>query len=153
MVTQPAWRVLIEKMTVPGRSGTLWTLAIEGLHPGRLMKIEVLGDPNANPPTAVWKPKDFLCSADGAVSGAPRSNPLLSQAPLGALIAKIGGSTADNALDKGTPPAYIVFAVGRCCIFKVPDTPIGALFLGVNDLPELMPDLQDTLSIAISEAL
>ena len=70
--------------------------------------------------------------------------------PIGALIGRIGGSSADQAVDA---VRMLLFAVGRVCVLPTPDTTKGALFLGVNDKPALMSKLTGALAVSISEAL
>ncbi len=159
---QPVWRKIVSEMQIPQVQGTPWTVVLEYLTPGKLMKIEVVIDNNRNPPvTGTWTPQDYptACPADGDFTGAARGNnpehgtPLVSSAPVGALIGRIGGSTADQNFDTGTNPARIGFAVGRMCIFTVPATPTGALFLGINDAPARMVGVQGWLLVNVYEGL
>jgi len=129
--------------------------------PAKLMKIEVVIDASANPPvTGKWKPADFQndCSADGDFSGnepvqKQGTAAILSSAPLGALIARIGGSTADQSIDTSATPNRVVFSIGRHCVFSVPTTPTGALYLGVNDTGPNMIRLTEALLVDVYEAL
>lgn len=159
---QPVWRKIISEKAIPEAQGIPWTLVMESPTPGKLMKIEVLVDLARNPPTAgTWTPQDFAnaCTADGDITGVALGarqspgTPLIASAPIGALIGRIGGSTADQTLDNGTPPARIGFAVGRICILSVPDKPVGALFLGVNDAATRMAGLTGSLVVNIYEAI
>jgi hypothetical protein len=137
-------------------------MAVEVLTVGRLVKIAVVVDPTRQPPEfGMWTPEGFAqrCSADGDFSGTARrpvpttGTPLVASAPLGALIGRIGGSTADQTLDTTQNPSRLVFSVGRKCVFKVPATPIGSLFLGVNDDPTRMANVQGRLMVDIYEAI
>jgi hypothetical protein len=77
----------------------------------------------------------------------------LPDVPIGALIGRIGGSTSDQGLDGGATPSRILFSVGRFCVIMVPPAPTGALFLGINDRPELMEKVQNQLIVNVYEAL
>jgi len=92
------------------------------------------------------QPPPALLSSTPSPAGGPSAAPpvtpqgtttgtqLVSSAPRGALIARIGGSTADQVADAATtPPARVIFSIGRKCVFMVPDKPAGSLFLGVNE--------------------
>jgi hypothetical protein len=126
------------------------------------MMVEVVVDAARNPPiTGTWTPKGShdACTADGYFSLEQQSgDPLpgvlpVGAAPRGALIARIGGSTADQGADSASPPARIVFSIGRKCIFTVPTAPAGSLFLGVNDAPAHMAEVTGQLFVNIFEAL
>jgi hypothetical protein len=158
---QPMWRKIVPELKVPEAAGQPWTLALEVLTAGRIMKLEVVVDTTRAPPErGEWTPKDFsaACKADGDFTGTARPNPpvgtpLVASASLGALIARIGGSTADQTADGGQNPARIIFSVGRKCIFTVPTAPTGSLFLGVNDDPSRMTGLTGHLLVDIYEAI
>jgi hypothetical protein len=126
------------------------------------MKVEVVIDLRRDPPeNGTWTPQDFAtaCSADGDFGGAARGTapfagtPLVSSASPGALIARIGGSTADQTADTSATPSRLVFSIGRKCIFTVPSAPIGSLFLGVNDDPTRMAGVTGQLLVSIYEAV
>jgi hypothetical protein len=160
-MAQPIWRKIETDLVVP-EPGKQWKLAVDALTAGKLMKVEVVIDANRKPPTdGTWKPKDFAqpCSADGDFDGAarasarPAGNLLVPSAPPGALIARIGGSTADQTTDTSTKPSRLVFSIGRKCIFAVPSEPTGSLFLGVNDDPARMAAVTGHLVVSIFEAI
>lgn len=162
---QPTWRKIVDRMTIPQDQGTAWTRVLDYVTPGKLMKIEVVIDAKATPAiNGKWKPADFQseCTADGDYSGTEpvgkpqRADALLSNAPLGALIGRIGGSAADKSVDAPVPPATpnrLVFSVGRHCVFSVPTTPIGALYLSVNDNSPNTLKLSGNLVVDVFEAL
>ncbi len=119
--------------------------------------------PAAPPPTATLAPAPAPAAqqAPAVPAASPTAalaagTPLVPSASRGALIARIGGSTADQIADTATPPAgpaRIVFSIGRKCVFTVPDKPAGSLFLGVNDDPGRMADVSGTLLVDIYEAI
>jgi hypothetical protein len=69
---------------------------------------------------------------------------------VGALLAKIGGSTADLKPEKDK---VVLFAVGRHCVFTVEATKAGTLYLGVNDTLDCLVRVRGQLEITLPEAL
>jgi hypothetical protein len=110
----------------------LWTMAVKYIVGPVKLKIEVL-DPNA-----VWQ---FAAGTSCDASGTMRNDPLamLPAAPIGALIGKLGGGTADfpappTATDSAQAPAGVkLFAVGTYAVIEVLKTDSGPLFLAMND--------------------
>jgi hypothetical protein len=160
-MAQPMWRKIVHELEVP-EPGKQWKVALDFVTVGKLMKVEVVVDVARTPPQpGTWTPPGFAdaCSTDGDLSGMARGTtplpgaPLLSSAPPGALIARIGGSTADQTLDTSTPPSRLVFSIGRMCVFVVPSAPTGSLFLGVNDEPSRMAAVTGGILVNIYEAI
>src|SRR5580700_5313684 len=159
-MAQPMWRKIVPELAVP-EAGKQWKLALEMLTVGRIMKVEVVVAPTRVPPElGEWIPQEFAaaCSADGDFDGTargtrPTGTPLVASTPLGALIARIGGSTADQTVDTAQTPSRLIFAIGRKCIFTVPASPVGSLFLGVNDDPIRMAGVNGRLLVDIYEAV
>lgn len=167
---QPIWRKIVSELKVPEDPNKQWTMALEYVTPGKIMKIEVIVDPGRNPPvTGDWTPVNFskACSADGDLKGDARGaapvfgNPLVASSAVGSLIARLGGSTADMGPDtaSATPtttpatPSRIVFCVGRTCVFIAPTAPVGSLFLGINDDATRMIGFAGCQLVNIYEAL
>jgi hypothetical protein len=160
-MAQPIWREL-DRVRIPepvgqGQEKRQWTLALELVTPDKLLKLEVIVDAK-DPASGTWKPAglDAPCTADGAFRSANAGAGMLTTAPVGALIARIGGSAADQpSIAQGTtsPSSTVVFSVGRKCIFTVPKTPTGSLFLGANVVSARMADVEGELLVSISEAL
>jgi hypothetical protein len=88
---------------------------------------------------------------------------IVADAPLGVLIAKIGGSSATLTGWPGTAPATAgapstpildgkPFAVGTLCILPLPRTLLGPLFVGINSVrrPVRLRRLKVTVSTALS---
>jgi hypothetical protein len=153
-----AWRK-IGSGKVPEREGMAWTQIVESVTPGKLLKIDVPRT-QANPPADQgWKPdiQPAGCTADGVIStAAPNSAVVLSGAPGGCLIGRIGGSTVDMVADpvSANPPTKILFSVGQFCVFAVPLAfPGGALFLGANDVADKMNAVKEHLLVDVYEAL
>lgn len=155
---QPIWRELV-RVTVPERRGAetrQWTMALEQVTAGKLIKLEVVVDPNvAN--SGTWQPKDFAnrCTADGDFRKIETADTkLLPTAPGGALIARIGGSTTDQPViaDPAAPPASLL-AVGRKCVFTVPANTNGPLYFAPNVPLTVMSEVIGELVVSVSEAL
>lgn len=104
-----------------------------------------------------WTPKSAgRCTADGKFPAGTIDNQKLvvPGIPSGCLIARIGGGSLDMTADAtGTIPR-ILFAVGRVCVFVVPDNLKGGpIFLAANDLPEHLNAVTGELRVEIYEAL
>ena len=167
MLRRSAWPSLFEeiaKVRVPegigkGDAKAQWTLAMELVPSGKLLKLEIITDPET-PDSGTWRPRGLTgrVTADGDFKKCDKSvTQLLKTAPCGALIARIGGSATDqptfNEQEIVSPASTTVFSVGRKCIFSVPTTPTGSLFLGANVAPSDMADIEGDLVVRISEAL
>jgi len=146
-MAQPSWRQ-IKRVMVPERDGSLWTPALDYITPGKLYRIVVearlfgpaadsdppaASDPGAPPPASApappatdqhWTPESGTeCTADGDPALQRSGSLTLDSCAPGALIAKIGGSTADLKPDKDR---LLLFSVGRHCVFSVPVAPVQA---------------------------
>jgi hypothetical protein len=130
---------------VPDGAGNAWTAALDYVTVGKLYRIEV-------PSTSKWKPESANeCNADGDALLTRNGEPIITTAAVGALIAKIGGSTADLKPDKDK---LILFGVGRHCVFSVSDsTKVGSLYLGINDIPNSRSQMSGELTVTIYESL
>lgn len=117
----------------------LWTLADEFAVGSCVLKISAK-------PRATWAYADAAaarCGAEGHRNSLlSREKCLLASAPVGALIGKIGGSTADT---EGTK-----FVVGRYCVVRVPAEG-GPLFLTINDEYGGMDNNADSIDVDVSE--
>lgn len=147
----PTWKRLVPDslIKVPEQAGIAWTPVIDYLTPGRLYMIRVSYIDPKEPQT--WTPDGgTACTADGDPGLTRASTPLVAGAPIGALIARVGGSTADAA---GDAERSLLFAAGRYCVFQAPEPPkAGALFLGVNDVPAIAVKLSGNLLVEVCEA-
>jgi hypothetical protein len=152
---QPTWREL-GKVKVPEAGAGLWTKALDYVTPGKLYRIAV--QPTAAPAPATgtipqkWTPESGAeCTADGDPSLARSGSIVLDTSAAGALIAKVGGSTADVQPDKDK---LLVFSAGRHCVFTVADpTKAGGLYLGINDTVSSRSRVTGQLEVTIYEAL
>jgi hypothetical protein len=138
-MSELSWRK-VKTVTVPNPARAGWTPAADYVTPKRFYRIKVTANDG-------WGPHDHaVCSADGHPRNVGRDTPLLiPDSPLGCLVAKVGGSTADN---KGE-----LLTIGRRCVFQVDDTKAGPLYLGMNDTPIEMTNLRGTLTVEIETAL
>lgn len=137
------WTPLVTGLEVPAKPQGRWTLAVEYVGDKQLLKIEAADSP---PGRWGYAPGDY-CGPDGdPASRASVPGRIMEAAPLGALIGKVGGSTA------GHDPAS-VFLVGSFCLLRLADGQEGPLFLTINDSPEGMIDNKGSIKINVSVAL
>ncbi len=142
-MAQPTWREL-KKVTVPDKPGNAWTPALDYVTPGKLYLIEAAETPK-------WKPESGTeCTADGDAALTRSTAAVLDTAPVGALIGKIGGSTADMKPNK----ELVIFSVGRHCVFSVADAAkAGTLYLAMNDVPASQSKVGNSIEVTIHEGL
>jgi hypothetical protein len=142
---QPTWRE-IRKLKVPDEVSNAWTPALDFVTAGKLYRISVVS-------TQKWKPEasENECNADGDITLTRSSEAILNSSAIGALIGKIGGSTADFKPDANK---VILFGVGRHCVFSVADpAKAGPLYLGMNDTPNSQSKVTKLLDVVIEESL
>jgi hypothetical protein len=127
---------------VPDSQGAVWTPAIDYLAPNRLYRIR------AKDGAATWTIDGAknACGPDGIDVPPRSSDPICAGSPYGALIAKIGGGTADKT---GT-----IIPIGRYCIYRVAD-PVkpGPLYFAVNDQYEWMTKVTGQIEIEVEVSL
>ncbi len=154
-MTDPNWS-LLKKVTVPAKSGQgYWTVAFDYIDAVKRLKFIVEEvDPPATQPTQHQPPAKVVqkwCYAEGkecTADGDPKAsinpaNCFLPDAPPGALIAKVGGSTG------GRKDGVLLFVVGSFCIVDLDDKTKGALFLTMNADPRSTLERSGELSVAI----
>jgi hypothetical protein len=134
------WTVLKKEAHVPATGPTLWTIVCEYVSGPRKLKFEAHGS---------WRYSRRIvdsCSPDGD-PGSPvdRSKCLKADAAVGALIGKIGGSTAGKS-------DGVVFIVGSFCIVDVPDKTAGTLFLTINDEESGFSDNEGEVTVSVYDA-
>lgn len=107
--------------TIPASPKGIWTRALDFVA-GPAKIIFQTGE-------ATWNyTEQDECSADGDLSSLLNSKHcILSEAPVGALIGKIGGSSA------GLKDGKKRFIVGRFCLVEIDGETCGPLFLTIND--------------------
>ena len=117
-MTPIQWNTIVADMLISAQPLGLWTPVLEYLSPGTLVRILAWG-------TWSYSGQMSSCGPDGhRASFISPKQCLTKDAPVGALICKIGGGTADL---KGT-----IVPLGSLCIFSVPDAG-GSLFMTIND--------------------
>ena len=123
---------------IPAKPTGIWTLVNEFVEGSRVLKI------SANETT--WTYADAAsarCGADGHRNAfLAHENCLFPDAPVGALIGKIGGSSA--GIKDGTK----VFVVGRFCVVTVPEEG-GPLYLTINDEYSGMENNADAVKVTV----
>src|SRR6266851_457109 len=113
----------IAKVKVPAKPATgLWTNVVDYVAGPRRLKFTAEG---------AWKyakgSRQVTADGDLLVTANPTSM-IVATAPVGALVAKIGGSTAGKA--DGTP-----YIIGSYCVLDLTEQMKGSLYLTVNDEP------------------
>ena len=134
------WEVLAENAEIPAKPRGVWTRVLEFVAAGSTIKIEVRDAEKAAWNYAAGKG----CSADGdATSLISRSSCVNVKAPVGALIGKMGGSTAGVDTD-GT-----IFVAGSWCVVAV--TAGGPLYLTINDEESGMWNNSGSMVVTVSK--
>lgn len=124
MTASSRWTPIIDNVALPARAeGGVWTPVLDYVPGEFLLKVVATGE---------WghaDGRDNRCGPEGDSASFLSTKALLAPGvPVGALVAKIGGST--GASDDGT-----VFVVGSYCVFEVPSDKGGPLMLTMNMLP------------------
>ena len=169
-MTEIAWRE-VKRLDLKMTPGSLWRLAHEYVQGPRLLRLRVLNadnrpaiDPATGNPVAdasgnspQWGKDDNACTPDGAPTNPPKDTVLLcSKAPRGALVAKLGGSSADHPDTAANSQPYgsrKVFAVGSYCVILVAKDDSGPLFLTRNETLDAFREDMGELKILIEEAV
>lgn len=122
-----------------------WLMALESIGDATHLKFESEGN---------WEaPNSVLpgCGPDGVANlTMPDDQLVLSRCRFGALIGKIGGSSAGHNAPAQPSDSLAIdepFAVGTFCLLKVPQDTSGPLFIGFNCV--LRPVRVTTLKITI----
>ncbi|MEO8076572.1 MAG: LecA/PA-IL family lectin [Acidobacteriota bacterium] len=130
----------VQDVTVPAKPTGIWTWAVDYVKgPARILIEATAGGSWSYSPGRACGPDGDLTALTSA--GAT----LLPSAPTGALLAKIGGSTAGAA--DGT-----VRVAGSKVYFEIDSTVNGPILLTVNDEPGGMSDNSGELKVKISIA-
>lgn len=119
--------------------------ALESFGEANLLRIQATG---------TWAPFAGLpsCGPDGLAGfNYPDSSLIVADCPVGALIGRIGGSSATVKAVGDAPPGQTkAFAVGSYCVVKLPEGVVGPLFIGFNGL--LRPVMVEALTLALATA-
>jgi hypothetical protein len=158
-MTKPVWRELAAAVPIEARPTTLWTMVLECVPPKRRLRLSVL--PALSKAVPQWHLSHTETISPDGLPHRPvpqGKSLLLASAPRGALIAKIGGSSADvpdASVTAGTNPwpHAKVFAVGVYCVVTLASTDAGGpLFLTMNDTLEGFKDHLGSLKVKIEES-
>lgn len=158
-MTSPSWSELV-RVKVAAQPDGLWNLVFDYVSGPRLLRIKVVDqDDKKNNVPVKWKPTtDDVCGANGLLKPAKsdKTTFLVSTAPFGALVGKIGGSTADlpdaSSGSAGPWTGRKVFAVGNYTVVGLSKDDCGPLFLTINDSPDGFCDNSKDLWVLIEEA-
>jgi hypothetical protein len=156
-MTNPSWKDLARKK-VEAKPDGLWNMVVPYVSGPRLLRLTVVElDDQQAVVGKTWRPTaNDQCSANGILKTAQSKSPfLLDTAPFGALIGKIGGSTADlpdTSPTAGPYPGKKPFACGEYAVVALASTDSGPLFLSMNDGPEFFADHAGELWVLIEEA-
>ena len=144
--------ILFELKMTPG---PIWRRALDYVQGPRLLRIQVT-DSAGKPASPKWGTAGNLCEPDGSPTNPPKDALLLCcRAPMGALIGKLGGSSADQPDTSPNAPPYgnkKVFAVGTYCVIALAKDDSGPLFLTKNEVLDSFKDDMGSLWILIEEA-
>jgi hypothetical protein len=137
-MNKPNWQQLVS-CKVPAKPSGLWTLAWDYVAGPKKLKLVATG---------TWNYADKSpCTADGnLITAIDKSKCLYADAPVGALIAKLGGSS--SGIKDGE-----IFVVGQLCIKDLSDSSKGGLFLTINDELANFADNSGDIDVTIFEAL
>jgi hypothetical protein len=120
-----------------------WLVALDQMPDGTHLKIQAEGE---------WSMGDgqyASCGPDGLAGMAiPADRLLAADVPFGALLGRIGGSTATLTAVSASAGETKPFAVGTTCIIAIPDKAVGPLLVGFNGV--LRPVLLRRLKVAVS---
>jgi hypothetical protein len=131
------WQIQPDDADVPAKPVGLWTLAYEYVRGPALIRFTADSKQKWN-----YASKS-ACTADGDLASMISAQVcVLPGAPVGALIGKIGGSSAGQADGK-------VFLVGSFAIIEVDANTRGPLYLTINDEVSGMENNSGTLKVTI----
>jgi hypothetical protein len=156
-MTEPSWQKLIT-VKVAARPEGLWNMVFPYVSGPRLLRITVIdNDNNGAIVSKKWKLENTEeCGPDGSLRDQQQQR-LIATAPRGAMVGKVGGSTADlpdtSAAATGGPyGGRKVFASGSCTVVVLSNTDSGPLFLTINDSPDRFCNHAGELWVLIEEA-
>jgi hypothetical protein len=132
------WTAVKDGIVVPARPQGIWTWVFDFVRGPALIRVEANGS---------WSYSGGRrCGPDGdlnALLGADHM--ILAEAPVGALLVKVGGSTA------GVGDGHVRVA-GSAALVQIDATVAGPIFLTINDEPSGLLDNAGDLTVKISIA-
>jgi hypothetical protein len=160
-MARPSWKDLV-RVRVSAQPEGLWNMVVPYVYGPRLLQLTVVAkDDKGKDVSKKWKLSgtEEECSPDGSLeNGTPQQQSLLvSTAPRGAMVGKIGGSTADlpDTSPAGAAGPYAgrkVFVSGTYTVVGLASTDCGPLFLTMNDSPKGFCNHSGDLWVLIEEA-
>jgi hypothetical protein len=131
------WTEVKDNVEIKAKPEGIWTLVHEYVRSPALVEIE------ANDDEWEYAPGK-KCSANGDLGSTLRpQDTILPSAPVGALIAKVGGSTA------GTTDGRL-FVVGKRALLQLDQSTGGPLFLTINDQLSGLQNNDKSIKVKIS---
>lgn len=131
------WAEIKDGITVPAKPAGIWTWALDYVKGPALIQIEATGDWS-------YTSSKKKCGPDGDLNAFMRpDSTILPGAPVGALIVKIGGSTA--GANDGS-----VHIAGSRGLVQIDDKISGPVFLTINDELSGLADNDGQLTVKIS---
>lgn len=131
------WTEVKDNVEIKAKPDGIWTLVHEYVRSPALVEIE------ANDDEWEYAPGK-KCSANGDLGSTLRpQDTILPSAPVGALIAKVGGSTA------GTTDGRL-FVVGKKALLQLDQNTSGPLFLTINDQLSGLQNNDKSIKVKIS---
>jgi len=149
-MTEPNWQNLT-RVAIRANPDGLWTKVADFVAGPRKLRFTATGSWNL----AQGRP----CGPDGSRAAGSPERAFLPAAPLGALIAKLGGSSADapppSAPGAAAPPScsYLMFAVGSFCTLEIQAASKGPLFATMNDQLAGFDLHSGEITLVVDEAL
>lgn len=139
------WMEEKKDIVIKANPGGVWTWAYEYVKGPAMIKIEAVEvEDSGKKKDALWKygPSN-QCTADGDLRSMVNiQNCILPGAPVGALIAKIGGGTAGTKDGK-------LFVVGRMSIIEIDQNTSGPILLTMNDELTAMANHDGSIKVTI----
>jgi hypothetical protein len=131
------WADTKDSIEIKAKPDGIWTLAYDYVKGPALVQIEA--------DDSEWQyAPGKKCKADGDLSSMLSSkDSILPSAPVGALIAKVGGSTA--GISDGR-----LFVAGKKCLLQLDQNTSGPIFLTINDQLTGMQNNDGVLKVTIS---
>jgi hypothetical protein len=130
------WKETTTGITIPARPKGIWTLAHDFVEGPAVIKVEAVGTWSYTPGVA--------CEADGDLNGLLNGGALLVPgAPVGSLVAKVGGSSAGDT-------DGVVRVIGQVGYITLDAKTSGPVFLTINDDKTGLRDNAGQLTVTIS---
>lgn len=142
-MTDPNWQFLSDVNVLAKPKSGYWTLALDYVGVSKRLRLIVEETVSGVPNKWNYAPEK-VCTADGDPAAPINpANCIVVDAPPGALIAKVGGSTA------GKNDGGHTFVVGSYCVIELDDKTKGPLYLTMNTDPTSLLERSGKLFVKI----